>query len=294
MEAELGRAVVAAGEPEIADAIQAAGGEAVLTRPDHPSGSDRIFEALERIDPDGGHDAVINVQGDLPVLEPAVIRAALDLLADPAVDIGTVAAEITDPAERESASVNKPVAFFKRRTVGGEGRLYFTKFPAPWGDGPVFHHIGLLRLSARRPGAFRQLATVALERRERLEQLRALEAGMRIDVARVDTVPLGVDTPADLDRARALWPGTPRRRPPGSPVKGRNVTDPTRTIAFQGMPGAYSHAACQAARPDLDVLPCASFEDMLLAVQEERALCAAGAGGKLGRWARRRYSPPVA
>ena len=140
------------------------------------------------------------------MLEPTVIRAALDLLTDPAVDIGTVAAEITDPAEKESISVNKPVVAWA--PDGRRGRaLYFTKFPAPWGDGPVFHHIGLYAFRRSALARFVHLPPSPLEQRERLEQLRALEAGMRIEVARVDTVPLGVDTSADLDRARALLAG---------------------------------------------------------------------------------------
>ncbi len=203
MEAEVGRVVVAAGETEIVDAIHAAGGEAVLTRADHPSGSDRIFEALQQIDPSEKHDAVINVQGDLPVLEAKVIHAALALLHDPAVDIGTVAAEITEAAELESSSVNKPVVAWN--SDGQTGRaLYFTKFPAPWGDAPVFHHIGLYVFRRAALTRFVSLPPSPLEQSERLEQLRALEAGMRIDVARVDTVPLGVDTAADLNRARDL------------------------------------------------------------------------------------------
>ena len=203
VEAEVGRVVVAAAEPEIVAAIHSAGGEAVLTRADHPSGSDRIFEALQHIDPDQNHDAIINVQGDLPVLEAKVIHAALALLNDAAVDIGTVAAEITDAEELASNSVNKPVVAWN--SDGQTGRaLYFTKFPAPWGDAPVFHHIGLYVFRRAALTRFVSLPPSPLELSERLEQLRALEAGMRIDVARVDTVPLGVDTAADLNRARDL------------------------------------------------------------------------------------------
>jgi len=208
-EASLGPVVVAAGDAEIADAVHAAGGEAVLTRPDLPSGSDRVFEALARLD--GGHrfDAVINLQGDLPTLEPGDLGRALDLLADPGVDIGTLAAPIRDGAGRTDPNVVKAVVAAR---PGGEasgraasGRaLYFSRATVPAGEGPLWHHIGVYGWRRDSLERFVRLAPSPLERRERLEQLRALEAGMRIDVAFVDTVPLGVDTPADLERARAL------------------------------------------------------------------------------------------
>lgn len=202
-EADIGRVVVAAAEPVIVEAIQAVGGEAVLTDPDHPSGSDRIHEALVRIDPDARHDAVLNVQGDLPTVEPASIRAALAPLSDPAVDIATIAAEIVLEEERDNPNVVKAVAAI---APGGRvGRaLYFTRATAPSGDGPLYHHIGLYAYRRAALERFVALPEGVLERREKLEQLRALEAGMRIDLALVDTVPLGVDTPADLARARAI------------------------------------------------------------------------------------------
>ena len=202
-EAALGRVVVACAEPEIADAVTAAGGETMLTRPDHPSGSDRIYEALSRLDADGRHDAVINVQGDLPTLVPDMPRQALGLLADPAVDIGTLAAEIRDAGERDDPNVVKAVVSCE--AGAGQGRaIYFTRARAPSGEGGLWHHIGLYAYRRAALERFIALPASPLEARERLEQLRALEAGMRIDVAFVDTVPLGVDTPRDLDRARKI------------------------------------------------------------------------------------------
>ncbi len=205
--AAVGPVVVACAEPEIAAAVEAAGGQAVLTRPDHPSGSDRIYEALQALDPGESHDAVVNLQGDLPTLDPALIQAVLRPLADPAVDIATLAVEITDPAERRNPNVVKAaVAFGPDRSVAPA--LYFSRAPVPWAgeedDQPLYHHIGIYAFRRAALARFVALPASPLERRERLEQLRALEAGMRIAVARVDTLPLGVDTPADLARARDL------------------------------------------------------------------------------------------
>ena len=204
IESAIGRVVVACAEPEIAAAVKAAGGEAVLTDPAHPSGSDRIFEALRRLDPERHHDAVINLQGDLPTLDPALPRAALALLDDPAVDIGTLAAEIRIAAERTDPNVVKAVVSAGAGAKRGRA-LYFTRATAPHGDGPLYHHIGLYAYRREALERFVALPPSPLEMRERLEQLRALEVGMRIEVAFVDTVPLGVDTPADLARAEALF-----------------------------------------------------------------------------------------
>ena len=204
--AALGPVVVACAEPAIADAITSAGGRAVLTRPDHPSGSDRIYEALQAIDPAGEHDAVVNLQGDLPTIEPALPARALALLADPAVDVGTLAAEIADPAERDDPSVVKAVVSHRPGAAHGRA-LYFTRATAPTGAGPLWHHIGLYAYRRAALARFVSLPPSPLERRERLEQLRVLEDGMRIEVAFVDTVPLGVDTPAQLEQARALIEG---------------------------------------------------------------------------------------
>ncbi|NLH83018.1 MAG: 3-deoxy-manno-octulosonate cytidylyltransferase, partial [Phyllobacteriaceae bacterium] len=187
---------------EIVAAVKDHGGEAVLTRPDHPSGSDRIFEALGRIDPDGRHDVVVNVQGDLPTIDPAAVRAAVTPLADGQVDIATLTAEIVRESEKTDPNVVKvvgsPIAPNRLRA------LYFTRATAPWGAGPLYHHIGLYAYRRTALARFVGLPPSTLEKREKLEQLRALEAGMRIDAAIVDTVPLGVDTPEDLERARAI------------------------------------------------------------------------------------------
>jgi len=213
VEAGLGPVHVACAEPEIAAAITDAGGAAVLTRADHASGSDRIHEALNIIDPGGVFDQVINIQGDLPTLDPALPRHAAALLADEAVDIATLACPIDDPAERADPAVVKAVVAAAPGSAGGRA-LYFTRAEAPSGDGPLYHHIGLYVFRRRALDRFVALPPGVLERRERLEQLRALEAGMRIEVAFVDTAPLGVDTPADLARARHLLAAAGGRQPP--------------------------------------------------------------------------------
>ena len=201
MEADVGPVLVAAAEAEIADAIAAAGGSALLTRSGHATGSDRVFEALEAWGV--RHDAVINLQGDLPLIAPGAVRAVLTPLDDKGVDIATLAAPITEAAEGDDDSVVKAVISVPPGGLSGRA-LYFSRAPVPSGAGPIYHHIGIY---AYRPAALARFVALpqgVLERRERLEQLRALEAGMRIDAALVDTVPLGVDTPADLERARAL------------------------------------------------------------------------------------------
>ncbi len=201
-EARTGEVVVATDSEAVFACVDKAGGRAIMTRTDHISGSDRIFEALASIDPERQCGIVLNVQGDLPTIDPADIRAALDPLADPAVDIATLAAEIVRAQERDNPNVVKvvgsPLSPKRLRAV------YFTRATAPAGDGPLYHHIGLYAYRRAALERFVALPPSALERRERLEQLRALEAGMRIDVAIVDSVPLGVDTPEDLERARAL------------------------------------------------------------------------------------------
>jgi 3-deoxy-manno-octulosonate cytidylyltransferase (CMP-KDO synthetase) len=203
VKANLGRVIVACGEPEISEVIRNEGGEAVLTDPDLPSGSDRIFAALEEIDPSEKHDIVINLQGDLPLLERSTITAAFDLLQNERVDIGTVAAKITVPEEKLSPSIVKAIVAWNNDGITGRS-LYFTRAPAPAGDGPMYHHIGLYTFRRRALERFVKLPMSSLERQERLEQLRALENGMRIDVALVDTVPFGVDTPEDLEKAKIL------------------------------------------------------------------------------------------
>ena len=202
MEAGLGPVCVAAAEPEIAEAVTKAGGTAVLTDPDHPSGSDRIFEALRKVDPAGKHDAVVNLQGDLPTIDPAIIRRVVEPLADAAVDIATLAVEITRDAERADPNVVKAVAAFGGSRIARA--LYFSRATVPANQGPHYHHIGIYAYRRAALERFVALPPGLLEQREKLEQLRALEAGMRIDVALVDTLPLGVDTPAELERARVI------------------------------------------------------------------------------------------
>lgn len=203
--AEIGRVAVATDTPEIAAAVTAHGGEVVMTRSDHPSGSDRIFEALQTLDPERKIETVINLQGDFPTIRPEQIGAVLGPLADPAVDIATLAAEIHTEEEATNPNVVKvigsPLATDRLRA------LYFTRATAPWGDGPRYHHIGLYGYRRAALERFVALPPSPLELREKLEQLRALEAGMRIDVGIVDTVPRGVDTPADLETARRVLGG---------------------------------------------------------------------------------------
>lgn len=200
--ARIGRVAVATDTLEIADAVRAHGGEAVMTRTDHPSGSDRIFEALGTLDPARRIETVINLQGDFPTIQPEQIGAVLAPLADPAVDIATLAAEIH--TEEESTNPNVVKVIGSALTAQRLRALYFTRATAPWGDGPRYHHIGLYAYRRSALQRFVALAPSALEQREKLEQLRALEAGMRIDVTLVTTVPRGVDTPADLETARRL------------------------------------------------------------------------------------------
>ena len=202
MESGIGPVVVAADSMAIIAAIVSVGGRAVLTGMQHPSGSDRIFEAVNLADPDGAHDVVVNIQGDLPTIEPETVQAALLPLADPHVDIATLAALIRRDEEREDPNVVKLVG--SAITATRLRALYFTRATAPWGDGPLYHHIGLYAYRRKALQRFVALPASPLEHRERLEQLRALEAGMRIDAMIVDAVPLGVDTASDLERARAL------------------------------------------------------------------------------------------
>jgi 3-deoxy-manno-octulosonate cytidylyltransferase (CMP-KDO synthetase) len=200
--AGIGRVAVATDTPEIAAAVTAHGFEAVMTRPDHPSGSDRIHEALGKLDPEGAADIVVNLQGDFPTILADHIRSVLAPLADPAVDIATLAAEIHTEEEALNPNVVKAVG-----SLIGPQRLralYFTRATAPWGEGPRYHHIGLYAYRRAALERFVRLPPSPLEQQEKLEQLRALEAGMRIDVMIVDTVPRGVDTPADLETARQI------------------------------------------------------------------------------------------
>jgi 3-deoxy-manno-octulosonate cytidylyltransferase (CMP-KDO synthetase) len=202
IEADIGRVAVATDAAEIAAAVTAAGGEAVMTRADHPSGSDRIFEAATALDPQRKAEIVVNLQGDFPTITPDTIRAVLPPLDDAAVDIATLASEIHTEEEGLNPNVVKavgsPISAQRLRA------LYFTRATAPFGDGPRYHHIGLYAYRRAALERFVRLPPSPLERQEKLEQLRALEAGMRIDVTIVDTVPRGVDTPADLETARRI------------------------------------------------------------------------------------------
>lgn len=200
--ADVGRVAVATDSREIAEAVEAAGFEAVMTRDDHQSGSDRVYEAATIMDPEGRAEIILNVQGDIPAIEPESIRrAAVPLAASPA-DLATLAVVITEEAEKTNPNIVKVIG-----TPIGDGllrALYFTRATAPYGEGPLYHHIGLYAWRRSALQRFVALKPSTLEKRESLEQLRALENGMRIDVAIVDSVPLGVDTPADLERARQI------------------------------------------------------------------------------------------
>jgi 3-deoxy-manno-octulosonate cytidylyltransferase (CMP-KDO synthetase) len=213
--ARIGPVVVATDSEAIAACVEKAGGRAVMTRADHPSGSDRIFEALENVDLERQVRVVVNVQGDLPTLAASDIAAAIDPLADPAVDIGTLAAEISRQDERGKPSVVKVVG--TRSAPARLRALYFTRAIAPWGEGPLYQHIGVYAYRREALRRFVALPPSPLERRERLEQLRALENGMRIDATIVDRVSVGVDTPEDLERARAILAGATS----GPPNRGR-------------------------------------------------------------------------
>lgn len=201
-EAELGEVIVATDSEVIFTAVEKAGARALMTRTDHASGSDRIFEALQIIDPEGKFRVVVNVQGDLPTLNPQDVRAAVEILEDSQVDISTLAAQIVNQSERSNPNVVKLVG-----SPVGKKRLralYFTRATAPYGEGPLYHHIGLYAYRREALERFVALPPSMLEEREKLEQLRALEAGMRIDARIVASVPLGVDTPEDLEAARRL------------------------------------------------------------------------------------------
>ena len=207
LEADVGRIIVAAGDPEIYDVVLAAGGEAVLTHPDLPSGSDRIFKALSVIDNRNEYDVIVNLQGDLPTLDPTLIHAVLDPLSNAKVDIGTLATIITDEEEKTNPNIVKVVMSPCEDSESRGRALYFTRATAPSGEGAYLHHIGIYAYQRAALERFIALKPSYLEKREKLEQLRALEDGMRIDVSVVDTVPLGVDTRNDLDKARLILAG---------------------------------------------------------------------------------------
>lgn len=202
-EADIGPVVVATDDAGVAEVVRSYGGTVQMTDVNHISGSDRIHEAIGAVDPDGRHDLLVNVQGDLPLIAPQAIRAVLEVMDEPEVALGTLVAPIVREEEREAPSVVKMIG-----TEHAPGRfrcLYFTRATAPWGEGPLWHHIGLYAWRRTTLSQFVALPPSKLELREKLEQLRALEAGLRVDAAVVDDVPLGVDTAEDLERARAMW-----------------------------------------------------------------------------------------
>jgi 3-deoxy-manno-octulosonate cytidylyltransferase (CMP-KDO synthetase) len=209
-EAGIGPVAVACGDPEIAAAIRAAGGRAVLTDPDLPSGSDRVHAALAELDPDRRHDVVVNLQGDFPTLDPEGLRLVITPLQDPNVDIGTLVVPIRDEIEATTVSfVKAACAFADGQTIAPA--LYFSRQAIPWGLGPRWHHVGIYAYRRAVLDRYVSLPPSPLERRENLEQLRALENGMRIACVRMEHGPFGVDTSEDLERARALLGEHPTR-----------------------------------------------------------------------------------
>jgi 3-deoxy-manno-octulosonate cytidylyltransferase (CMP-KDO synthetase) len=217
LESKVGKVYVACDDKRIETAVARAGGKAVMTGKAHASGSDRIYEALQKIDPDKHYDVIVNVQGDVPTVAPEVIRAVLLPLQDSTVDIATLACVIKDEKERIDPSVVKAVLSFELQVASCRLQappatcnlqlataLYFTRATAPYGDGNLYHHIGIYAYRREALAKFVQLPPSLLEQRERLEQLRALEAGMKIGVAIVDTIPLGVDTPEHLIKAKEM------------------------------------------------------------------------------------------
>jgi 3-deoxy-manno-octulosonate cytidylyltransferase (CMP-KDO synthetase) len=203
LEADIGPVAVACAEQEIAAAVREAGGIAVMTDPSLPSGSDRVHAALGELDPQARHDVVVNVQGDTPTLDPAILRAVIGPLSDPGTDIATLVAPIESEAEADNPSFVKAACVFERGRAVSQA-LYFSRARVPSGDGPLWHHIGIYAFRRTALARFVALPASPLERRESLEQLRALEAGMRIACTRVEHGPFGVDTPADLQRAREM------------------------------------------------------------------------------------------
>lgn len=203
LRADIGPVAVAAADPEICDIVTNAGGQAVLTDADLPSGSDRVWQAVQTLDPDGRHNTIINLQGDLPTLEPATLRAVLTTMNNAAYDIGTLVAPITTEEEKIAPSVVKVACHFGPTTKHAPA-LYFSRQPIPWGQGTFWHHVGIYGWRREALARFVQLPPSGLETRESLEQLRALENGMRIGCSRIAIAPFGVDTPQDLERARRL------------------------------------------------------------------------------------------
>lgn len=195
--ANAGPVLVAAAETEVADAARAAGAEVALTDPDLPSGSDRVHAALQAFDAAGRFDIVVNLQGDMPTMRPDDVACALAALRDGA-DIATLVSPSHDAAERDTPNIVKAI-----RTAGGRC-LYFTRAAAPWGDGPIERHVGVYVYRRDALTRFVAAPPSPLERREKLEQLRALELGMHIRADAIADFPKGVDSPPDLEAARRL------------------------------------------------------------------------------------------
>ncbi|AOW46059.1 3-deoxy-manno-octulosonate cytidylyltransferase [Acetobacter ascendens] len=204
MAANIGPVMVAAADQEIYDAVTAAGGTAILTDPNLPSGSDRVWQATQVFDPDGKYDVLLNLQGDLPTFDPQALRAVMDVMANPTYDVGTLVAPVTSDAEKNASSVVKVACDFSGDTQTAPA-LYFSRQPIPWGNGPLWHHIGVYGWRRAALERFVALPPSGLEKRESLEQLRALESGMRIGCTRLASAPFGVDTPEDLERARRAF-----------------------------------------------------------------------------------------
>lgn len=204
MAADVGPVAVAAADQEICEAVTQAGGRTVLTDPALPSGSDRVWQAAQTLDPDGVHDVIINMQGDLPTFAPDDLRAVMRIMPDPTYDIGTLVAPVLSEEEKDASSVVKVACHFETDTLCAPA-LYFSRSAIPWGEGALWHHVGVYGWRRSALKQFVSLPESGLERREKLEQLRALEAGMRIGCTRIETAPFGVDTPADLDRAQQYF-----------------------------------------------------------------------------------------
>ena len=203
--AGLGPVAVAAGDAEILGPARESGARAVLTDPDLPSGSDRIFAALSELDPDGQFDPIINLQGDMPTFNPELLQVALAALAENTqADLSTLVSPSQDPLERADPNVVKAIVSMPEGATIGRG-LYFTRADAPYGEGPIFRHIGLYVWRRAALARFIAAPPSPLERREKLEQLRALELGMKIAVRSVAEFPKGVDTPEHLESARAWY-----------------------------------------------------------------------------------------
>ncbi len=197
LEADIGPVLVAAGDVEIADAVREAGGQAVMTDPNLPSGSDRVWAAVQEFDPEGRFDVLVNMQGDLPALDPQVLRALAAPLADPEIDIATSVSVIEDEEDRHNPNVVKAIVGFRPGARQARA-LAFTRATAPWGPGDHYYHFGIYAFRRAALARFVTLPKGVLEARENLEQMRALEDGMRIEAVLFDTAPLTVDAPEDL------------------------------------------------------------------------------------------------